>query len=66
MSYLDLMRVSYDAIGFNDKKYMDREEVKKYLNIYKNDHIHNALQDAIELKNILQGLKKQVLENPLI
>jgi inhibitor of KinA sporulation pathway (predicted exonuclease) len=57
--YLDLMRVSYDAIGFNDKKYMDREEVKKYLNIYKNDHIHDALQDAIELKSILQGLKNK-------
>ena len=51
------MKLSYDLTGLNDKKYMDREEVKKFLNIHKNDHTHEALQDSIELKDILQGLK---------
>ena len=59
MSYLDLMRVSYDTIGFDDEMYWDREKVKKYLNIHKKDYVHDALQDAIELKNILQELKNK-------
>ena len=34
--------------------YYDKETI---LNIHKNDHTHEALQDSIELKDILQGLK---------
>ena len=64
--YLDLMRLSYDAIGLNNEKYMDREEVKKYLKIYNSDHVHDALEDAIELKDILQGLKDKYHEQALI
>jgi len=64
--YFDLMRVSYETIGFNDEKYLDREEVKKYLNIHKKDHVHEALQDAIELKDILQGLQDKYYEQVLI
>ena len=64
--YLDLMRISCDAIGYYDEKYMDREEVKKYLNIHKNDHIHDALHDAIEMKDILQGLQDKYYEQALI
>jgi len=64
--YLDLMRVSYDTISLNNDKYMDREEVKKYLKIYKNNHVHDALEDAIELKDILQVLKDKYHEQTLI
>ena len=66
MSYLDLMRVSYDTIGFDDEMYWDREKVKKYLNIHKEDHVHDALQDAIELKDILQELENKYYEQALI
>ena len=60
------MGKSYETIGFNDEKYLDREEVKKYLNIHKKDHVHEALQDAIELKDILQGLQDKNYEQVLI
>jgi len=64
--YLDLMRLSYDTIGLSDVKYMDREEVKKYLTIHENNHVHDALKDAIELKDILNGLKKKYNEQFVI
>ena len=66
ISYFDLMRVSDDTIGIYDEIYCDREEVKKYLNIHKKDHVHEALQDAIELKDILQGLQDKNYEQVLI
>ena len=66
MSYLDLMRVSYDTIGLDDEIYFDREKVKKYLNIHKKDHVHDALKDAIELKIILKELKNKYNEQALM
>jgi len=36
------------------------------LNIHKNDHVRDALQDAIELKDILQGLHDKYYEQALI
>lgn len=59
IDYIDLMRISYKMIGINDSKYLDREEVKKYLKIYEKDHTHEALQDAIDLNGILAGLQNK-------
>ena len=56
--YLDLMRVSYQELGENNILFFFFVVVKKHLNIYEEDHSHHALEDAIELQSILQGLKK--------
>ena len=60
------MRLSYDTIDLSDVKYMDREEVKKYLTFHENNHVHDALKDAIELKDILNGLNKKCNEQFVI
>ena len=61
ISYVDLMRVSDKKIGQGRKIFWDREKVKKYLEIHQEDHTHDALKDAIELKVIYQALKHQFL-----
>ena len=64
--YLDLIQLNYDEIGIHNEKFMNREEVKKYLNIHKKNHVHDALEDEIKLKYIFKCLEETYYAQALL